>query len=391
MFGMEIETRIPITMTPGKIKLMTSKKFNVVRDSHPGFGTVVEFVMHPVGEGATLDATLTEFNARFALIKTAAEALAKAVPGKKLIDLLKDSVPDTPDRKFTADCATAEIRQVAADTYEQDAPMVSKSVALDIRNLQDRPAAIALRSRLHGPVHYTAGFALRTIPRLIRERLTAGVKPHNTRKRALEAVAIAERLTAQPIAQVDMDVVAGYLALVYLQIAAVQDAVQASAQDWTLTKNHTLALCRVPLGQIYNDLANMTQTCVIYLGGDFLNAVAVNLGPEDEWSAGALLLRDGAFTGKVIRPDAEKIFGGMTVIASSETVDPAGQQRGYALELRHSPTGYGNLATVREQAEDLLRYVWNLHDPATQTGRAKSTDDSAPAPSRAVRSRTRST
>jgi hypothetical protein len=129
----------------------------------------------------------------------------------------------------------------------------------------------------------------------------------------------------------------------------------------------------------------------MYLGGDFLNAVAVNLGPEAGWSAGALLLSDGAFTGKVIRPDAEKIFGGMTVIAGSETVDPAGQQRGYALELRHSPTGYGNLATVREQAEDLLRYVWNLHDPATQTGRAKSTDDSAPAPSRAVRSRTRST
>jgi hypothetical protein len=379
MFGMEIETRIPITVTKtdGKITLMESDKFKVVRDGHTGFGPVVEFVMHPIGRNASLDATLGELNARFALIKAAAETLATAAPGQPLQPLLSQSVPSTPDRRFAAACGTATIREVAPDIYDQDAPVVAKYVALDVRDEQARRAAVALRSRLHGPVHYTAGFALRAIPRLVEERLTAVDSPHRTRQRALEAVEIAKSLTGRPFAKVDMAIVAGYVALVYLQIAAVQDGYAG-----TLTKNHTVALCRVPLGTIFKDLSIDEQTWAIHMYGDFIEKASAKLGPEDGWQDGVHQLVEGAFSGKVIHPDEQDIFGGMTVIDASETVDPAGQQRGYALELRHSPSGYGDLAKVRQQAEDLLRYVWNLHDPAAKTGRPKSTDDFATPPPR---------
>jgi hypothetical protein len=368
---MELETRVPLKMPKGAAHTMyVGQGFHV--DVDHAFGRpVLEFVMEPIDDHAgSLSDAEQLFRGVYGRMAKAALVCAAQPTDTRLADVL---VP-LGLKPATVAHGNLRIDAYTVEDRERDPRDANRHTRFGAA------AADLTRSKLDGPVHYTAGFALHVVPRLIVERLnTVGTVP-GVRERAQEAVALAEGLTADMDAfgevtsgHVSRAVVNGYIALLFMQVAALADAEGAA----TLVKNHTYALCRVPYETIFWDLPAAERTWLRE------HKPAIDAEVTRRCGVGSpkarLMLAAGlsdSMSGK--RTDPEDLFGGMTVVAKGDPVGPPGAKRtGYALELRALPTGLGDLDKVAAQAVELLAYIRAIHDTDAST-RSRPRSSSTP-------------
>lgn len=368
MFGMEIETRIPLNIQlpdgdrwPTIMRARGNLGFKV--DVDQAHGPVAEFVMSALDDhtGTSAEA-VAAFEARFANMKLVIDTFANSGTGTTLA--------------FLAGMCNLEI----------DPELKQAVTAAEIADYVP-PAAKPLQTKLDGPVHYTLGIGLHVLPRLIADKLV-GIGQHGeSRRRAGEASDLGERLTgpgselgAMPKAEFSRAKMHGYLALVSMHVAALKDGCRNPGGGYT--KHRTQALCRVPLFTVFQSFTETEQNWLM------LNWPGIKEAIEETWSVKApavaadygtsadgkeestklAMLLNGAFGFRKDNP--EDIWGSMTVIDRLEQVGPAGATcPAVALELRHLPIGAGNHDELRRFSVDLLKYDRMLHDtdPATPT------------------------
>jgi hypothetical protein len=400
MFGMEIETQIPLDVKDvvdfeDYEPLMESKEFRVVFDSSRKLGPIIELVMNPIDEHANPEASAKTFKAIFDKMALLATGCAMAKPGTSLRSLLESA--DVADRKITGAGEKAKIGTAPGDVMQQgikDLRTYSDSlVRVAPMEAAERTISNEVRWKLNGSVHYTAGFALSRIPDLVDDRLrfSSGKFP-TAAARAVDARRWAMELTSHfPGKDADKDIMTGYLALLYMQLAAAEDweslmedaKTKDSQRELPLVKQYTQALCRVPLGVIFGELGpdgpaapTSNQEWLTTNYEQIKKAMAASLIPEIRalkgWSSRSQMLLSYAISAESHSP--ETVFGKMTAVDHSEPVGPVGNQHGgYALELRHMQAGYGDLVAVEEKAREWFVYVRQLHDPKEYAQRVQWT------------------
>ncbi len=379
MFGMEIETRIPIRMDLGDERWPTIAqhkdgiyKLDIDRHSGPENKadeslptSILEFVTaHFDDHAGTRDEASAAFRARYAIVRTAIETFAQAGPSTSFVQLC-DQLDLVVDKSW---------RNAAADAVVN--PFV-------------RPLDQMLRSA----IHYTLGIALEVFPRLVNEVLVQHTTNETSRERSLQAVQVGAEATTRLTGStqrpdVDAAKLSGYIALLYMQVAARYDGGRQGEER--LMKNLTQALSRVPWWVIREDLtpaewAWLQANHAMIIDGMQKAYNPANLKPRNlpkdaaprSWGnkhpKDALLmpphvklLLDSALRAPNPKDDPKATFGDMTVVEKSEPVGPpaqAGQPRmkGYAMELRQRPGGRGDLEELERLSLELMWVDRNLH------------------------------
>lgn len=248
------------------------------------------------------------------------------------------------------------------------------SVALtgEFQNIQ-----IAGAGTMEGPVHYTVGFSLDKIPALLQElsdkTTSASIGTVAARKRGNEANQIGQALNQSASPKV-----AGFMQLLYTQIAALIDNVKDKSKDAPLVKNRLFALARVSMGAMRRSLSDTDQQ---YLKDNYKTILAqMRLkfsGKADKWGdhkkdkvlvhAAVNTMTKAAFGLDGIKdndPSASNGgFGKMTVVPGSEDVgDPLNPDKGFALELRKIPVeNVTDLNSILESSIYLIQLSRALH------------------------------
>jgi hypothetical protein len=409
---MEIETRIPISIDLGTERWPTIARhkggvYKIDIDHHTGPEhaveqglptAILEFVMgHFDDHAGTRDEAVAEFRARYAVVRAAIETFADAAPSTSFAQL----------------CGQLDL--IVGDGWQDAA-------AAAVVNPFERPRG----QKLHSAIHYTLSIALEVFPRLVTEVLVQHTTNETSRDRSLQAVDVGSRATARlagpnGTADVDAAKLCGYIALLYMQVAARYDGGQDGEKR--LMKNLTQALSRVPWWVIREDLtpaewawlsgnhaAIIDEMQKAYNPGNLQPRKKIkNAAPRswgDQNQKDALLmpphvrpLLDNALVKKKPNDDPSDTFGEMTVVRESEPVGPpakAGRSRmkGYAMELRQRPGGGNDLEMLQWLSVGLLETDRNLHgtDAAAVAPPSATTKDDlatkAPArkPTRTVRS-----
>ncbi|HET8841422.1 MAG TPA: hypothetical protein VFN35_08130 [Ktedonobacteraceae bacterium] len=354
MFGMEIETRIPVTFKDGEsieeyphIAEHKEEKYHIDVDFSEKI-SILEFVMHAFDEHkTTLEEAYKELDARLELIERFITTASQAKSGTPLADVCKS------------------FGVTISEAYDE-------TVLNAVNNPGNNP--------LNGPIHFTVGFAPEVIPRLILDKLRDETFVNDDGKTILRA-------TQAALLPIDrfIDVLSfprganrrmGYLALLYMQIAAAMDG--AKDTQSRLKKNRTQALCRVPFSVIYKNLPAEDKLWLQKNQDALLGCMQRQYSGQDQYSdedgkwgekpddknlvpRPAKSIIKAAF-GESASDSPEDIFGKMTVIGQGEPVGATGlKQVGYALELRRLRVTSGNPDSRRAVAHALLAYSRLIH------------------------------
>ncbi len=209
---------------------------------------------------------------------------------------------------------------------------------------------------LKGPVHFTVGFSLESIPQLLQE-----LTKQATGKSAVTKSAVKRTGQAPAIGKTAFDLskntekvnplkIAGFMELLYTQVSALLDGVKDEERG--LVKNRTVALARVSMGAIRESLTKAEQT--IITNKKFYEPVLGLMqqtysGTKGQWGSHkndkdlfaplARQMLKAAFNVDTIKhndpSDDKQGFGKMTVVPNSEPVgDQLAPETGFALELR---------------------------------------------------------
>lgn len=373
MFGMEIETRIPVTFKDGEsieeyphIAVHNKNQYHIDVDRSNGT-SILEFVMHAFDEHRT----------------TEEQAL-------KELDTRLESI----ERFITAanEAASGTLFREVCERFDVTVEPAYEEIVLNI-------VTIASSERLKGPVHFTVGFAPEVIPRLITEKLSQASFVNDDEKtiqRASEAANLPiDTLKPRIIRSATPPEVIcqrkGYLALLYMQIAAAMDGVKDT--DRRLVKNKTQALCRVPFSVIYGKLPATEQLWLSKNQDAILGCMRRQYSGQkqasDQKQASKIVETWGEHkkdTELIPRPaqpivsaafgiehttafgveradgNPQDVFGKMTIILNGEPVGPPEQKRfGYALELRKLKVTSGNPDSRKTVAHTLLAYSRSIH------------------------------
>lgn len=344
--GMEVETRIPVSLNGKKIEeyphIAQAQTYHIDTDNGTDEAdrpiSILEFVMEAFDEQTgTKEQAKEELDRRLNAITAFAQEAANAPANTPLVN-----VADRHGAAVTGGYQQAQLNAVY----------------------------VAPTRRLSGPVHFTIGFALEMIPSLIADKLTnpLSVKPKKPMNRAAQANVVANTMVTAQMAAT-MPRMRGYLALVYMQVAAVMDGRKEA--DRSLMKDRTQALSRVPLHLIFERLSTVerqwllnTRDNIIGQMRDTYSGVAGKWGTHKKDNvliplpAKNLIL--AAFDGQYVNLVQE--FGKMNVIDQKEKIDAerAGgfiKKQAYALELRRML----KLGDWRATAHQLLEYSRKVH------------------------------
>jgi hypothetical protein len=395
LMGMEVESRVGITHA-GKREVSEYPKlgehplYRLDADKSKG-RTILELVMGAFDEHkGTLE-----------------EAKAELLKRLKLMDALVDEAAAAPAGTPLATVAATHGVKLAGGFED-----------LELNVVPDDPA-----ERKHGPVHFTIGFAPRVMRALLTDQLTKAdpvMRKGQANARRAGRVYDDVLALAGQAAEVDAARVAGFMSLLYLQVSALMDAVHAKDEDDGLKKNRTVALSRVSMRTIYDDLppperdwlAVNKDALVEVLRSRYSGKAGVWRDVEDDEPApkgretkdakkerlrrnkdrararehaeelvpaAARAQIQGAFG--VAADDPSKAFGKMTVVPAAEWVGQP-QQLGYALELRKfEGLNTGDRARRDRLALQLLEYSRRIHgtdkDPPKQPEATATVDDAA--------------
>lgn len=233
---------------------------------------------------------------------------------------------------------------------------------------------------MKGPVHYTVGFSLDKIPDLLNElsvKTTSSSKGTNAAKRrGSQAAEI-----GQTVGQSASPKVAGFMQLLYTQIAALIDSVKDTSKDAPLVKNRLFALARVSMGTNRRSLSDTDQK---YLTNkDNYKTILAQMqrkfsGKAGKWGdhpkdkqlvhAAVTAMTKAAFEIDRVQNNDPSLtrggFGKMTVVENPEPVgDPNNPEAGFALELRKIPVdNVEDLNSVLESSIYLIKLSRALHN-----------------------------
>jgi hypothetical protein len=325
LFGMEKETRVPVRLEGKRIQdyptIARIPGMLKVDTDNGGSESILEFVMNAFDEHAGGDEEAhAELDRRLKVLEDFIEKSVLAKSGTEL----------------------SEVAGSAGGTAEE---------GFGKATLNDKPHS----KPRSGPVHFTVGYSLAAMPNLLEERLAVPAKSREKHQgaatHASEALALANWTTAQVADKFGPKAISGFVATLYLHVAALMDGVKVD--DAGLKKSLTNALLRVPFHVLYDDLGQDERE---WLGVN-KDAILQEFQGQYSKNPGSWAKKDtkkkhkkdndlipppikrlvsAAFVGKDYDPTGD--FGKMFTVEASEEIGPTGGEkraRGYAMELRN--------------------------------------------------------